>query len=225
MTFGALLLAALTGSLHCGVMCGPFAAACGARGPSSVVGYQAGRLAGYLTLGALAGALGAGVDHVGMRLAGVQQVAGLVMGILLIFLAFRTWRARPALVTIGEPRRRNPLVKALKRADWRGATGVGALTAFLPCGWLWGFVAVAAASGSTLTGAAVLGALWLGGLPLLVAAGGLAERLRAKARPFARPAVALGLLLCAGLALTGHWLPQLAPTADPVAPDAQCHVP
>lgn len=226
MTLGALFLAALTGSLHCGVMCGPFAAACGARGRTSVLGYQAGRLVGYVALGTLAGALGAGVDHLAQRLAGVQQLAGLAMGIVLIFLAIRVWRGQAGVVTIGEPRRRqSPLVRFLKRGDWRGATGVGALTALLPCGWLWGFVAVAAASGSALSGASVLGALWLGGLPLLLAAGGLAERLKAKARPFTRPAMAVGLLLCAGLALSGHWLPRLAPTANPVAPDAQCHLP
>lgn len=226
MSLGALVLAALAGSMHCGAMCGAFAAACGARGVSSVAAYQGGRLLGYLALGAAAGAAGAGVDAVGERLAGLQSVAALLMGALLVVLAVRVWRGPRTLVSISAPRRKpGPLARMLRRGGIRGAAGVGALTAFLPCGWLWGFVAVAAAAGNALQGMGVMAALWLGGLPLLLAVGGLADRLRAHTRGFARPVVAACLLTAGLWSLTGHWLPRLLPTADPLGADAQCHRP
>ncbi|MEZ4470007.1 MAG: sulfite exporter TauE/SafE family protein [bacterium] len=225
MTLGAALLAALAGSVHCGAMCGAFAAACGARGVGPGIGYQLGRLASYLALGALAGALGQGVDALGARLAGVQQLAALLMGATLVFLAIRM--LRPARIQIDEPRRGvRPLARLLRRGGVGGATGVGLLTAFLPCGWLWGFVALAAASGGALAGAGILGALWLGGLPILVAVGGLATRLGALRRwRFTRPALATGLLLAGLWSLTGHWLPQLLGVEGAVAADARCHAP
>lgn len=47
------------------------------------------------------------------------------------------------------------------------AYGIGFLTTFLPCGWLYLFALVAAATGSPLMGAVVMAAFWVGTLPAL----------------------------------------------------------
>ncbi|MCA9527695.1 MAG: sulfite exporter TauE/SafE family protein, partial [Myxococcales bacterium] len=87
-------------------------------------------------------------------------------------------------------------------------------------------VALAAGSGSAMEGAGILAALWLGGLPILVAVGGLATRLAAVRRwRFARPAMATGLLLAGLWSLTGHWLPHLFAVDGAVAADSRCHAP
>ena len=57
----------------------------------------------------------------------------------------------------------------------RRAALLGALSAMLPCGWLWVFVASAAATGSPLTGAAQMAVFWLGTLPAFAALGLLAQ--------------------------------------------------
>ena len=49
--------------------------------------------------------------------------------------------------------------------------GIGLLTAFLPCGWLYLFAAYAAGTGSPARGAMVMAAFWLGGVPALLLAG------------------------------------------------------
>ena len=51
------------------------------------------------------------------------------------------------------------------------ATGMGLLTAFLPCGWLYAFVIIAGGTGSFAAGAAVMIAFWLGTVPVLASLG------------------------------------------------------
>jgi sulfite exporter TauE/SafE len=48
----------------------------------------------------------------------------------------------------------------------RGAL-LGGASPFLPCGWLYAFVAIAAGTGATLGGAAVMLAFWAGTVPAL----------------------------------------------------------
>ena len=85
-----VLAASLVGSLHCVGMCGPFVAFySGADGSSGVrrllshAGYSGGRLVAYLLLGLAAGAIGAALDLAG-ALAGVQRVAAVVAGIVMV---------------------------------------------------------------------------------------------------------------------------------------------
>jgi len=78
------------------------------------------------------------------------------------------------------------------------AAATGLLTTLLPCGWLYAFVATAAAAGSAAGGALVMLAFWAGTLPVLVALGVGVQRL---AGPLARrlPAVSAMLVVALGL--------------------------
>jgi sulfite exporter TauE/SafE len=72
-----------------------------------------------------------------------------------------------------------PWAALLRRAQaigpLRRAALLGALSAMLPCGWLWVFVASAASTGSPLLGAAQMAVFWLGTLPAFAALGLLAQ--------------------------------------------------
>lgn len=182
--------ASLLGSLHCAGMCGGFACLYGgdaAQGHTASarplltghVAYHGGRLAAYTTLGALAGALGAGLDRAG-ELAGVQRVAGWVAGALLIVWGLALLahaldvRFLPALVRGQLPERSarfigSVLVRFRAQSIGTRASLLGLLTGLLPCGWLWAFVVSAAGTGAAWRGAAFMALFWLGTVPALVA--------------------------------------------------------
>ncbi len=175
----SVFIAALIGSVHCAAMCGSFACLAshgGARGRAALIGgsaYNLGRLAAYTALGALAGAAGAGLDHAG-AVAGVARPAAIVAGSLLVLWGLATLLATlgvrvPALAVppalsariasaVRAVQRRPPLVRGF---------AVGALSAALPCGWLYAFVATSSAAGSAAGGALVMAAFWAGTLPMM----------------------------------------------------------
>jgi len=74
---------------------------------------------------------------------------------------------------------------------------VGALTALLPCGWLYLFAMFAAATASPQQGAMVMVAFWAGTLPALTALVLGIQRLSANSRKLL-PLVTAVLLVCAG---------------------------
>lgn len=177
---GTVLASSLLGSAHCAGMCGGLALV--AAGPDAPharlrqVGYHAGRLASYAVVGAVAGAAGQVVDDAGL-LVGVQRFAAAAAGVLIaVFGVLAIARAFGARIpSAGVPR---PLVVLAQRvhartmrlpAAWRGVP-LGLATPLLPCGWLYAFAAIAAASAAPLTGALVMAAFWLGTVPALVVA-------------------------------------------------------
>ncbi|MCW5776775.1 MAG: sulfite exporter TauE/SafE family protein [Phycisphaeraceae bacterium] len=181
---GAVLAASLLGSAHCAGMCGAFVAlAVGADDarpvPRSLLhaAYNAGRLATYLTLGALAGLAGSALD-LGASAVGVQRAAAALAGALMILFGIgQLLRLRGVRVPWFRPP--VPLQRVLTAAH-RGAFAlpplaragaIGLLTTLLPCGWLYAFVIAAAGTGDPLLGAAAMGAFWLGTLPMMVAVG------------------------------------------------------
>lgn len=182
--------ASLLGSLHCAGMCGGFACLYGgdaARSSmhtarpllTSHIAYHGGRLAAYVALGTLAGALGAGLDRAG-EFAGLQRVAGWVAGAFLIVWGLALLahaldvRFLPALVRGQLPERSarfigSALVRFRAQSVGPRAALLGVLTGLLPCGWLWAFVVSAAGTGSALRGAAFMALFWIGTVPALVA--------------------------------------------------------
>ncbi len=180
---GTVLASSLFGSAHCAGMCGGLAlVAIGTEGRSRALrqaGYHGGRLVSYGVLGAVAGLVGQVVDDAG-TLVGVQRVAAVVGGLAIAFfgvVAIVRAFGMP-LRGAGVPRWMVALAQrvhthALRFPQaWRGVP-IGLASPLLPCGWLYAFAAIAAASAAPAAGARVMAAFWLGTVPaVLVASNG-----------------------------------------------------
>jgi hypothetical protein len=97
------------------------------------------------------------------------------------------------------------------------AFAIGLVTTWLPCGWLYLFVLVAAATASPLTAVLVMTAFWLGTLPALTAlvggaigTVGVAPRLRA-AMPLL---IAVVLLVSGSYTISGRAAADLRPLGE-----------
>jgi hypothetical protein len=210
---GAVLVASLFGSVHCAGMCTPFVCFyAGADARASWWGhlaYNGGRLVSYLILGAIAGAVGAGIQQVGLGV-GVSRAAASLAGILMI-----TWGVVQLLVVRGvKVPAPTPLAgaqqwMASRLRDVRGlaptvrALTVGLLTTLLPCGWLYAFVITAAGTGTVADAMLLMTAFWIGTLPMMLAIGvgirSLAGPLRDRLPVFsALVLVAIGLYSLSG---------------------------
>ena len=191
--FAGLFLAGLAGSpMHCGPMCGPFVLGQTADRVAALplsrmcefsrlragllAPYHAGRLMTYGGLGALAGAAG------GLPFGGRVGGAMLLVGALLFLargcgrLLPRTWRM-PALVR--PPARWTAMIRhfAGHAARQRNAGGflLGLVLGFLPCGFLYTGLAIAAATGESGRGAAAMLAFGAGTVPALLAVAWLGQ--------------------------------------------------
>ena len=211
----SVLLASLLGSVHCAAMCGGFVCAVSGQGRplASQFAWHAGRGLAYVTLGAAAGLAGRGLERV-LAPSGLPHAAGVAAGALLVVWGLATLSsalglrrgaaAEPSPLTRGFGRWLGGGLRAVR--DWPCALrglAMGALTALLPCGWLWAFVASAAGTGHAASGALVMLAFWLGTVPLLAAVGLAAGRVLDPLRrrlPYVTAAVLItvGLLTVAG---------------------------
>ncbi len=244
-----VLIASLVGSVHCAAMCGGFvcfyagsASSTDAAALRAHAMYNVGRLISYLTLGALAGALGAGVTSLG-AMAGVQQAATVLAGVLMVGWAISTIAAQRG-IHFGAVRAPEAWQRALgrvlhgvrQRPLATRAALTGLFTTLLPCGWLYVFVATAGGSGSVRGGITIMALFWLGTVPALVAVGLGAQHLFG---PFRRrlPALSAVVVLVMGLFAmsgrlglatdhAGHGVPVAgAPAAQPMAHDHAAAVP
>lgn len=227
-----ILAASLLGSVHCAAMCGGFVCLyAGSAEPNAVslrshALYNVGRLVSYLLLGALAGALGAGVTQVG-TVAGVGRAATIVAGALMIGWAVSMIAAQQG-VRIGFGSTTVPrwwqqgigrLLHAIRQqpTSVRAAlTGLG--TTLLPCGWLYVFVASAGGTGNVRDGMLVMAIFWLGTVPALLAVGVGAQRIFG---PFRRKLPTLGavtVLVMGVLSVTGRLTMNANPTTHDHGP-------
>lgn len=196
----SILAASALGSLHCVAMCGPLV---GMHGSSLRLAWlhSLGRLATYVVLGALAGAVGGAIDLAG-RLGNLQRaatiLAGLVVvawGLTLLARAFgRGAQLRPSRGTVFS----SALVRIHTRRPRLRAWLVGMVNGLLPCGWLWVFVVTASGTASPWRGAVVMVAFWLGTVPAMVGlitmAGPVFSRIRSR-----MPAITAFAVLALGL--------------------------
>jgi len=190
--FLAAALAGLTGSLHCVAMCGGFVAAAGRRGGAQPlrpahqlralqVPTQLGRLSVYLLLGAGFGATGA--TAFALQWPAAQRLLYGLANVALLLTAVRM--AHPALAQPLLERAGLALFRQVAPLTTRGiAVGglpgrfaLGMLWGMTPCALIYGLLPVALLSGSASAGAGVMLGLWLGTLPALLFATGLASRL------------------------------------------------
>jgi len=214
-----ILVASLLGSLHCVGMCGGLVALYAGEGSgrrfTPHLAYHGARLVGYTTLGIVAGALGSALDLAGTavgvgRVAAVVAGAGMALwGVVILEQRLRRAPRGERLVSLKGSAAPSPvgrlsawLLRGLagRGAPVRGAL-LGALSALLPCGWLYAFVLGAAATASPWHGALVMIAFWSGTVPLLL---GFGLGLQGILRPLRRhlPTVtACGLIVAGGLTI------------------------
>jgi sulfite exporter TauE/SafE len=217
----ALLVTGFLSGVHCLGMCGGIVAAFGSLGaPSAVVvqarraspwreiarqlAFNAGRILSYTLAGALAGALGGA----GATIAGALswQVALYVLANLMLILVglylagASAWLAR--VEALGAPlwRRLQPLAARLLPArTLPQSVAAGLVWGWIPCGLVYGALAVAVLAGSPERGALAMAAFGLGTLPNLLAAGLAAARLRSFAARRGVRLAAGGVVLGFGL--------------------------
>ena len=210
MEFTAILsvfVASLLGSVHCAAMCGGLAGFCAGadnRPKTASLSYHLGRAISYMSLGAIFGGLGSGLDSAAQGF-GFAPLASILVGAVLIIwggislLGNSTPKFIYNLTSITS-KGLGSVLQTAKRKNYPAiALGsiTGLLTIFLPCAWLYAFVLLAAASGSALNGALLMFAFWLGSVPALVL---LASGVRLLRPSFQKMAPRLGasLLVLAG---------------------------
>jgi sulfite exporter TauE/SafE len=157
----AAVVMGILGSAHCAVMCGAVASTVCAR-PRASVGFNAGRIATYVGLGAVAGAFGAMVPFFAVALRPVAAIALVGLGLHLAGISSLFTKVE----RIGLPlwKRLAPLTKKPLHA-----TLLGAIWGFVPCGLVYAALTLAATSGSTLSGTLTMLAFGAGTLPVMAA--------------------------------------------------------
>jgi len=217
LLFG-MLVAGFASGVHCVGMCGGFVSAFSvartvrfrdtsrAAGPEwpRQLALSAGRIASYATAGAIAGGLGSA----GIWIAGalpIQTLLFVLANVMLVLTGLYVAGGGGGLArfeALGAPlwRLLQPSAARLLGARTLHATfAAGMLWGWIPCGLVYGALAVAAFAGSPARGAAAMLAFGLGTLPNLLVIGVAAARLRAWTGKRAARLAAGALLLGFGL--------------------------
>lgn len=196
----------LLGAGHCIGMCGALVGALSLTATGRPGGwgfhllYNAGRIATYTLIGALAGWLGSALAYADrFRAATRLLLVGSDLFIILVGLGTAglfTWLNVARLDFPGPLRAMTAAVQGLRRLPpWLAALPLGLLFGFLPCGYLYA-VAISAAQGADpLLGALTMGAFGLGTAPALLLFGGATQWLGSRNRRW--------MLRVAGLVVAG----------------------
>lgn len=175
-----ILLAGILGSAHCLGMCGPFALLIGGHsaGWSTALvrqlAYTAGRVFTYGTLGAAAGF---GGQTLVKNMPGLVQASALLAvaaGALLIYqgLAAAGVLAKRGVGPAATPCLSGGLLGHFLRQPSAGAIFLaGVFTGFLPCGLLYGMLALAMSTRSVVWGGLTMAVFGLGTAPGMIAIG------------------------------------------------------
>lgn len=172
MLFITAFLTGLLGSFHCLGMCGPIAmmAPAGLDYGKFIVGrivYNTGRILTYAAIGLVLGAFGQG-----LHLAGAQQWASIVMGVVLLLIAI-------IKITGINSHTNNQWLSGYKKsiekqfAKFISKPGLGAqftvgiLNGLLPCGLVYIALAGAVTTTYAIQGAAYMALFGLGTLPIM----------------------------------------------------------
>lgn len=226
--FIAVLTASLAGSAHCVGMCGGLVLASTTESWRTHWVYHLGRLSGYLALGAIAGLIGSW--FLSRTLSGlVPTLTAFALMLGFVQLAKSIWKGSPP--GHSDPSGLGKLARklyprALKLSPDLRAGTTGLLSVLLPCGWLYGFVLAATATGSPFRGVLVIFVFWLGTLPALTVGGVVFRKLLSQSQQSVRRAiallfVALGLLTLSAR-FSSHQPTSLSPVGD-VPAQLICH--
>lgn len=227
LTLSAALLLGLAASGHCVVMCGGISAALGiasAKGENGrpraalLVHYQLGRIAAYVLAGLAVGGMLGGIvglldDHavrLGLR---TLSALALLLGALVAFgslrdasfgLGARLWKR---VAPFGR--------KLIPVTNARRALAFGMVWGFMPCGFVYTVLVIAALQFDALGAAATMAAFGVGTMPAMLATAFGASRAGGWSRWITRDSgrrVAGGILVAgAALTLAGPWLADSAP--------------
>ncbi len=184
-----LLAGAVGGFTHCVGMCGPFVLAQTTARLESVPAarmrefhrlagaalapYHMGRATTYVALGAVAGIAGQSIRMI----PGLDWVAaGWLVFAAVMFLAYAVFGSGVLRAAAAKESRWGRALGRFARPLFARPTGMrgyalGLMLGFLPCGFLYAALAVAAGSGGALGGATAMAAFVLGTTPGLVAVG------------------------------------------------------
>lgn len=203
-TTAAALLLGLATSLHCVGMCGPIA--CGLTTLAKSEGerltiaslYHGMRLFSYGLIGAMCGAVGQQPLQRFFNSPAVLLPWVLVLVLLLVASGFDKKIPRPAILNRLTIRAR---FKANRFSAYGGASAMGLLTPFLPCGPLYAVFASALFAGSAIKGAEFTLAFGMGTVPLLWLAQSQFHRIRAMLTPLAMSRLRRGLALVTAVML------------------------
>ncbi|UFS71119.1 sulfite exporter TauE/SafE family protein [Geomonas sp. RF6] len=177
------LLAGLAGSFHCIGMCGGIVAALSLRGEDSSlrhtlhrqICYHSGRVTTYTVLGAAAGWIGGSLNASVLNSASSWLFIAANLCVIAAGLgtALKLDRLNlSALEGAGGRLLARPLRRVMTSTSPLAAFPLGAILGFLPCGLVYAPLPAAAAAGTPLMGAAIMGALGLGTTPALLLCGG-----------------------------------------------------
>jgi uncharacterized protein len=204
VTTVAALVAGLATSLHCAGMCGPIA--CGLGTLANTEGerltaaslYHGSRLVSYAVIGAVCGALGQ--QPLKWFFNSPAVLLPWVMVAVLLLMAFGLDKKvpRPAILNRFTARAR---FKASRFSAYGGASAMGLLTPFLPCGPLYLIFGAALLAGSAAKGAEFTLSFGLGTVPLLWLAQHQFHRIRAMLTPLAMGRLRRGLAFATALML------------------------
>jgi hypothetical protein len=175
MNILAPLILGFAGSLHCIGMCGPLVLALPLAAAEKwqvlrqMLVYHAGRILTYMALGVVFGLLGKGI-----AVAGFQKTLSIAAGLLMISMAFLTWRFDMILAAVpgfGVFTRKvqSRMGQLMRTHPGRVTFSMGLLNGLLPCGMVYAALAGAIAAGDIPDGAAFMAIFGLGTLPLLLA--------------------------------------------------------
>lgn len=182
---GAALAMGLMGSVHCVGMCGGIASVlssspaprCGPapRGYGGSLAVNGGRLTTYAALGGLAGALG-GAFRDALPLGAIGTGARVATAIVLLAVGLHlagVGKGLSGLEALTRPifSRLRPLLAAPSQAGALPIYARGLGWGLLPCGLVYGAVALAMMTGEALYGALTMIAFGLGTLPAMLAVG------------------------------------------------------
>lgn len=174
-----IFVAGILGTAHCLGMCGPFALmiGSGARSWSGVaarqISYTIGRVFTYAVLGAVAGYCGARLATILPGFVNIPAALAIVAGLLLVWQGLRATGLLPAASSqTSTPCLASGFFSHFLRQP--GATGVflaGVFTGLLPCGLLYGMLALATSTHSLPLGALTMVVFGLGTAPAMILAG------------------------------------------------------
>jgi len=160
--FGGVVLASFVGSTHCVGMCGPLLVSTTKTWFEGFL-FHTGRLISYVLVGAFAGGLGKKILNPNSDSI-LTQVSSLLFALTMFWMAYRLWKNKPLHINLPFV----ALFKNLNRLSFLRPLALGLMIVFIPCGWLYGFILSAAATGSSTLGGLWMLGFWVGTVPGLL---------------------------------------------------------